>query len=70
MVENMNKLEAAFLAGRADALAEKNGGPQEGIEDLLRMVLSESDCTSLARLSKILFHRRAGPVESVPPGLS
>jgi len=57
MVENANKLEAAFLAGRMDAIAERRKATPEGVEELLRMVLSESDCTSLARLSKVLFRR-------------
>ena len=59
MVENMNKLEAAFLAGRMDGGAERGEAVPEGVEELLRMVLSESDCTALARLSRVLFHRRA-----------
>ncbi len=58
MVENLSKLEAAFLAGRMDAAAEQKGALPEGIEELLRMVLSESDCAALARLSKVLFHRK------------
>ncbi len=58
MVENLSKLEAAFLAGRMDATAEQKGSPPEGVEELLRMVLSESDCAALARLSKVLFHRK------------
>ena len=56
MVENQNKLEAAFLAGRADATSERTGTVPEGMEELLRMVLSEGDCMALARLSKLLFH--------------
>ncbi len=69
MVENQNKLEAAFLAGRADATAERTGGVPEGLEDLLRMVLSEGDCMALARLSKVLFHAPApeGPRQAMPP---
>ncbi len=59
MVENANKLEAAFLAGRLDAIAERQKATPEGVEELLRMVLSESDCTSLARLSKVLFRSGA-----------
>ncbi len=57
MVENINKMEAAFLAGRLDALAERRKAVPEGVEELLRMVLSESDCSALARHSKALFHR-------------
>ncbi len=75
MVENMNKLEAAFLAGRMDAVAERRKAVPEGVEELLRMVLSESDCTALARLSKVLFHRNAdhnlrlvSPVTLLPVG--
>ena len=56
MVENQSKLEAAFLAGRVDAGAERMGMVPEGVEELLRMVLSDGDCMSLARLSKVLFH--------------
>ncbi len=56
MVENQRKLEAAFLAGRADAIAERTGAVPEGAEELFRMVLSESDCITLARLSNVLFH--------------
>ncbi len=56
MVESQSKLEAAFLAGRVDAGAERMGMVPEGVEELLRMVLSEGDCMSLARLSKVLFH--------------
>ncbi len=56
MVENHSKLEAAFLAGRADAIAERTGTVPEGMEDLLRMVLSDGDCIALAHLSKVLFH--------------
>ncbi len=56
MVENQRKLEAAFLAGRADAIAELKGVVPEGSEELFRMVLSESDCMALARLSNVLFH--------------
>jgi hypothetical protein len=75
MVENANKLEAAFLAGRMDAIAERQKATPEGVEELLRMVLSESDCTSLARLSKVLFHcdadanlRLVSPVTLLPVG--
>ncbi len=57
MVENLNKLEAAFLAGRMDGGAERGEAVPDGVEALLRMVLSESDCTAMARLSKVLFHR-------------
>ncbi len=56
MVENQSKLEAAFLAGRADAAAERGGAVPEGTEELLRIVLSEGDCLALAQLSKVLFH--------------
>ena len=72
MVENMNKLEAAFLAGRLDAAAEKNcnGGPPEAAEELIRMILSESDCAALARLSKVLFHRPADLAKAVLPNLT
>ena len=74
MVENHNKLEAAFLAGRMDATAERRGVVAEGGEELLRMVLSEADCAALARLSKVLFRtiglarpaRLATPVVSLP----
>ena len=59
MVENINKLEAAFLAGRMDAMAEQRQAIPEGLEELLHMVLSDSDCGALARLSKVLFHRPA-----------
>ncbi len=59
MVENLNKLEAAFLAGRIDAEAEERQIVPECVDHLLRMVLSESDCAALARLSKVLFHSRA-----------
>ncbi len=59
MVENQNKLDAAFLAGRADATAERTGSAPEGTEALLRMVLSESDCLGLARVSRVLFHAPA-----------
>ncbi|HTX53115.1 MAG TPA: hypothetical protein VMD08_06880 [Candidatus Baltobacteraceae bacterium] len=59
MVENINKLEAAFLAGRMDAMAEQRQTLPEGLEDLLHMVLSDSDCGALTRLSKVLFHRTA-----------
>ena len=75
MVENANKLEAAFLAGRVDALAERRKALPEGVEELLRMVLSESDCTALARLSKVLFRQRMegglrliSPVSLLPIG--
>ncbi len=50
-----SKLEAAFLAGRYDAQAEQGQAVPEGVENLLRMVLSDADCTDLARLSKTLF---------------
>ncbi len=74
MVENHNKLEAAFLAGRMDATAERVGVVPEGVEELLRMVLSEGDCMALARLSKVLFHaagsrglvRVTAPVVTLP----
>jgi len=59
MVENMNKLEAAFLAGRLDGLAERGEALPDAVEALLRMVLSDSDCTALARFSKVLFHQTA-----------
>ncbi len=64
MVENLNKLEAAFLAGRIDATAERKGEVPEGVEDLLRMILSDGDRSSLARLSKMLFR---GMIESRSP---
>ncbi len=73
MVENLNKLEAAFLAGSMDAQAEERQTVPECIEHLLRMVLSDSDCTALARLSKVLFHSRADqslrfvPSAAAPP---
>jgi hypothetical protein len=74
MVENHSKLEAAFLAGRADATAERTGVVAEGMEDLLRMVLSDGDCMALAHLSKVLFHsatpgstlRVTAPVAALP----
>ncbi len=74
MVENHSKLEAAFLAGRADATAERTGAVPEGTEELLRMVLSDADCAALARLSKVLFRaagtrgvpRVAAPVATLP----
>ncbi len=74
MVESQNKLEAAFLAGRADAIAERTGAVAEGTEDLLCMVLSERDCMALARLSRVLFHapgpgpapRVTGPGATLP----
>jgi hypothetical protein len=74
MVESQSKLEAAFLAGRMDAGAERIGMVPEGVEELLRMVLSEGDCMSLARLSKVLFHtagsgrpvRVTAPVVALP----
>ncbi len=74
MVENHSKLEAAFLAGRADATAERTGSVPEGTEELLRMVLSDGDCTALARLSRVLFHaagmgstiRVTAPVAALP----
>ncbi len=74
MVENHSKLEAAFLAGRADATAERTGVVPEGTEELLRMVLSDGDCMALARLSRVLFHaagtggaiRVAAPVAALP----
>ncbi len=59
MVENMNKLEAAFVAGRMDGLAERGEALPDALEALLRMVLSDSDCTALARFSKVLFHQAA-----------
>ncbi len=59
MVEHINKLEAAFLAGRMDAMAEQRQALPEGLEELLHMVLSDSDCVALTRLSKVLFHRTA-----------
>jgi hypothetical protein len=59
MIEHVNKLEAAFLAGRMDAMAERRENIPEGVEELLRMVLSESDLASLSRLSKGLFRRSA-----------
>jgi hypothetical protein len=75
MVENINKLEAAFLAGRMDAMAEQRQPIPEGLEELLQMVLSESDCVALTRLSKVLFHRNAeaglrvlSPVRLLPVG--
>jgi hypothetical protein len=55
MVENSRKLEAAFLAGRMDAKAERQGEVDDGLEELFRMVLSEGDCLALARFSKVLF---------------
>ncbi len=69
MVESQSKLEAAFLAGRADATAERTGALPEGTEQLLRMVLSESDCMALASLSKVLFHGpgAASPLRGIPP---
>ena len=74
MVENQNKLEAAFLAGRTDASAERTGAVPSGTEELLRMILSEGDCMALARLSKVLFHapgtasalRVTAPVATLP----
>jgi hypothetical protein len=67
MVENSNKLEAAFLAGRMDAKAERTGVVPDGMEELLRMVLSEGDCLVLARLSKVLFRATdAGRAMRVP----
>jgi hypothetical protein len=74
MVENHSKLEAAFLAGRADATAERSGVVPEGMEDLIHMVLSDGDCMALARLSKVLFHaaspgstlRVTAPVAALP----
>jgi hypothetical protein len=74
MVESHSKLDAAFLAGRADATAERMGVVPEGTEELLRMVLSDGDCTALARLSKVLFHaagagngiRVTAPVAALP----
>ncbi|HTX51819.1 MAG TPA: hypothetical protein VMD08_00310 [Candidatus Baltobacteraceae bacterium] len=75
MVESVNKLQAAFLAGRMDAMAEQRRTIPEGVEDLLHMVLSESDCASLTGLSKALFHRNAeavlrllSPVSLLPVG--
>ena len=59
MVENLNKLEAAFLAGRIDATAERKGEVPEGVEDLLRMILSDGDRSTLGRLSKMLFRAAA-----------
>ncbi len=70
MVESQRKLEAAFHAGRADATAERTGVVPEGLEGLLRMVLSESDCLALAHLSTVLFHAapgRAGAVKVTTP---
>ncbi len=74
MVENHSKLEAAFLAGRTDATAERTGIVPEGTEELLRMVLSDGDCAALTRLSKVLFRpvgaggalRVAAPVATLP----
>lgn len=75
MVENVNKLQAAFLAGRMDAMTEQRRSIPEGVEELLRMVLSESDCASLTRLRTALFHRREevglrllSPVTLLPVG--
>ncbi len=67
MVENLNKPEAAFLAGRLDALAEEGEGLPDGVEPLLRMVLSESDCVALARLSKVLFRQHAEGLRLLSP---
>ena len=58
MVEHINKLEAAFLAGRMDAMAAQGQPIPEGLQELLRMVLSESDCAALSRLSKVLFQQK------------
>ena len=72
MVENQSKLEAAFLAGRTDAAAERGGVVPEGVEELLRMVLSEGDCMALARLSKVLFRAAGsrGPVRVTATGVT
>ncbi len=48
MVESQSKLEAAFLAGRADATAERTGALPEGTEQLLRMVLFHASGTASA----------------------
>jgi hypothetical protein len=72
MVENQSKLEAAFLAGRMDATAERGGVVPEGAEELLRMVLSEGDCMALARLSRVLFRAAGsrGPARVSAPGVT
>ncbi len=67
MVENLNKLDAAFIAGRLDAMAEEGEGLPEGVEHLLRMVLSESDCAALARLGKVLFQQHAAGLRLLSP---
>ncbi len=67
MVENMNKLEAAFIAGRLDAMAARGEDVPENVEHLLRMVLSDSDCAALARLSKVLFQQHAAGLRLISP---
>ncbi len=67
MVEDLNKLEAAFIAGCLDAMAEGREHVPEHLEHLLRMVLSESDCAALARLSKVLFQQHAAGLRLLSP---